>query len=113
MTLSLTLLALLSPLLAAQVRATEDAAAIRPDNGLIALDFSKESGTFTGIAKHAADGMQVVAERPEAYYWDAKAEPAPDKGYFRPLRPAVRLADVNVGGCVGQVMYDALWLEVP
>jgi rhamnogalacturonan endolyase len=81
------------------VRASEDAAAIQADNGLIALTFSKELGTFTAIRRYAAGKLQDVAIGPEAYYWDSNTEPdevpsgatVPTKGYFRPKRPGTRL----------------------
>jgi rhamnogalacturonan endolyase len=82
----------------ADMRATEDGASIQLDNGLVALSFSKESGTFTGIRRYRAGKVEDVAVGPEAYYWDSNTEPAeaggidvPNKGYFRPRRPATRL----------------------
>jgi rhamnogalacturonan endolyase len=92
----------MTALMAAQnapIRAADEAGTIRLDNGLIQLVFSRELGTFTRIARHAGGGLQVVAEGPEAYYWDSNTEPGevpagvdvPNKGYFRPRRPTVRL----------------------
>jgi rhamnogalacturonan endolyase len=81
------------------VRASENPTAIQLDNGLIALTFSRELGTFTAIRHYAAGKLQDVAVGPEAYYWDSNTEPddapagvaLPNKGYFRPKNPPARL----------------------
>jgi rhamnogalacturonan endolyase len=89
---------LASTVSAADVRAVEDASRIRLENGKIALEFSKESGTFTAIRRDRDGKLEDVAVGPEAYYWDTNTEPTDaagievaNKGYFRPQRPATKL----------------------
>src|SRR5215471_20724935 len=81
------------------VHASEDAGSVQLDNGFVALHFSKESGTFTAIRRYRDGKLEDVAVGPEAYYWDSNTEPdgapagidVPNKGYFRPAHPAVRV----------------------
>jgi len=57
------------------VQAQQDDATIRLDNGLVALTYSKTTGTFTNIARYMDGKPRVLATGPEAYYWDCVAEP--------------------------------------
>lgn len=57
------------------VEAHEDASAIRLDNGILSLTYSKSLGTFTNIARYVDGKPKVVATGPEAYYWDCVTQP--------------------------------------
>jgi rhamnogalacturonan endolyase len=88
----------LTSAVAADVRATDGSIEIHLDNGLIALTFSKDTGTFTAIRRYRESELLDVAIGREAYYWDSNTEPSdaggidvPNKGYFRPQHPATRL----------------------
>ena len=73
----------------------QDPAAVQLDNGILALTYSKQTGNFTRIARHASGKLQILAQGPDAYYWDCNTEPdhvpagmdAPNKGYFRMSPP--------------------------
>jgi rhamnogalacturonan endolyase len=77
------------------VIAQEDESAVQLDNGIVALRYSKRTGNFTRIARHIGDKLQILADGPDAYYWDCNTEPdevpagvnAPRKGYFRMAPP--------------------------
>src|SRR5581483_9814710 len=57
------------------VQPREDAVTIRLDNGLISLTYSKSGGTFTNLSRYVNGKLKVLAEGPEAYYWDCVTAP--------------------------------------
>jgi len=75
----------------APVTAQEDAATIRLDNGLVALEYSKASATFDAIYRHLDGKLVPAALGPDAYYWDSVSRPehvppgvtVPSNGNFR------------------------------
>jgi hypothetical protein len=77
----------IEPSAAPLVRANETATTIALDNGLVALTFSKQTGTFHRIQRYVDGKLVDLATGPEAYYWDSNSQPdeAPP-GVPRPTR---------------------------
>ncbi len=57
------------------VSAVEDAGAIRLDNGLVSLEYSKASATFSGLYRYVDGKRQPIALGTDAYYWDSVSYP--------------------------------------
>jgi rhamnogalacturonan endolyase len=60
---------------AAAVSATEDAAVIRLDNGLVSLEYSKATAMFQAIYRYVDGKRLPVAVGEDAYYWDSVSTP--------------------------------------
>ncbi len=65
----------ISPAQAPPVQVRQDGSNIELDNGLVALTYSKVTGTFTKLARYVDGKQKILASGPEAYYWDCVAEP--------------------------------------
>jgi rhamnogalacturonan endolyase len=57
------------------VSAREDGEAIRLDNGLVSLEYSKKTATFQGIWRWVDGKRQAIALGEDAYYWDSVSYP--------------------------------------
>ena len=77
---------------AAPVSAVEDAGAIRLDNGLVSLEYSKATATFRAIYRYVEGQRRPIALGDDAYYWDSVSYPdAPPSGVAIPANHNFRV----------------------